>query len=109
MEGIGVDIEEIKRFSRNKYEKKKNFYNKIFTTSEIKYCLSKTNPYPHFAARFCAKEAVIKALQNSNINLKDIEVKMIKNKPVLKLPKNKQGLVSISHTKDYAIAFVLIV
>jgi len=108
MEGIGVDIEAVSRFSKIKYEKRKKFYNKIFTSNEIKYCLSKVDPYPHFTARFCAKEAAIKALQDHKINFKDIEVKMKNNKPILKLAQNKQGLISISHTKKYAIAFVLI-
>lgn len=104
---IGVDIEEISRFSANKYKNRQSFYKKIFTSDEIKYCLSKPNPYPHFAARFCAKEAAIKAL-DKKINFSEIEVKMRKNKPMLKLPGNVKGLVSMSHTNKYAIAFVII-
>lgn len=105
---IGVDMEEISRFSRNKYENKKSFYKKIFTSDEIKYCLSKPNPYSHFTVRFCAKEATLKALKNSKINLSDIEVKMKNKKPILNLPDGQHGLVSLSHTNKYAIAFVVI-
>jgi len=105
---IGVDIEEISRFSKCKFEEKKHLYEKIFTPKEIQYCLGKSDPYPHFTARFCAKEAVIKALQNNKINLIDIEIEMKNKKPVLKLPGKKHGLISLSHTRLYAIAFVMI-
>ena len=105
---IGVDIEEVVRFSELKYETKKSFYNKIFTKKEIEYCLTKKNPYPHFTARFCAKEAAIKALKNSKLELKNIEIKIEKNKPILNIPKIKNVEVSISHTKNYAIAIVLL-
>lgn len=108
IKSIGVDMEEISRFSRNKYGKKKSFYRKIFSHSEIKYCLSKSNPYPHFAVRFCAKEATLKALSNNKISLSDIEVIIKNKKPILNLPHGNHGLVSLSHTNKYAIAFVMI-
>ena len=105
---IGVDIEEISRFSSKKFEEKKSFYDKIFTKQEIDYCTKKSNPYPHFTARFCAKEAAIKALKNKKINLCDIEIIMKNNVPSLNLPKGKKAVVSLSHTKTYAIAVVMI-
>jgi len=108
VKSIGIDIEEIDRFSRNKYEKKRSFYHKIFTQKEIDYCLSKSNPYQHFAVRFCAKEAVIKALNDSNLDLLDIEIKIKNREPVLCLPMSRKGIVSLSHTQKYAIAVVLI-
>ena len=100
-------MEEISRFSKRKYATKKEFYAKIFTPDEIKYCLSQTDPYPHFAVRFCAKEAAVKAL-NEKIFLKNVEIKIVKQKPTIKLPGKKKGLVSLSHTKNYAVAFVMI-
>ena len=39
--GIGVDIVEINRFQEKPFEKNENFYKKIFSESEIKYCLQK--------------------------------------------------------------------
>lgn len=108
IQSIGIDIEEIDRFAKNKFEEKKSFYKKIFTTDEIHYCLSKTNPYPHFTSRFCAKEAVVKALKNKKISFLDIEIKMEEEKPILELPNRVKGLVSLSHTKKYAIACVII-
>ena len=108
IKGIGIDIEKISRFSKIKYEEKPSFYEKIFTDKEIKFCLKKPNPYQHFAVRFCAKEATIKALNSQKINLRDIEIRMRRKKPYLILPNNYSGLLSLSHTKDYAIAFVII-
>ena len=106
--GIGVDIEDVSRFSSKKYEQKKSFYTKIFTNQEIDYCLKKRNPYPHFTARFCAKEAAIKALNNKKIRLSDIEIIVKNNRPILNLPKGRKGFVSLSHTEKYAIAFVML-
>jgi len=108
IESIGVDIEGIKRFSQKKFENNKPFYEKIFSEEEIDYCLKKIDPYPHFTARFCAKEAAIKALKNQNINLSDIQVKVTNKMPNLILPKGKMGLVTLSHTAEYAVAMVVI-
>lgn len=104
---IGIDIEEIERFSKMPYEQKKSFYEKIFSYDEIKYCLSKADPYPHFTVRFCAKEATIKALYNKKLNMPEIEVEIKKSKPFLKLPFSHNASISLSHTKKFATAFVL--
>ena len=107
---IGVDIEDILRFEN----KADDFYKRLFTDSEINYCKSNKNPAPHFAARFCAKEAVFKALSAIGINIpsyKSIEILKEKNGAVyVKLPQNinKTVHLSISHEKDKAIAFAII-
>jgi len=105
---IGIDIEEVTAFSNRKYEKKKSLYKKIFTPTEINYCLKKSNPYPHFTARFCVKEAAIKAMKNKRFKLTDIEIKIKRGKPILKLPNGERGIVSLSHTKKYATAVVIV-
>ena len=61
--GIGIDIVEIKRFQEKPFEKNINFYKKIFTESEIKYCLNKKNSAETFASKFAIKEAVIKSIK----------------------------------------------
>lgn len=104
---IGVDIEDISRFSKLEYEENKNFYEKIFTDKEIDYCLKRPNPYQHFAARFCAKEAFIKAFSKKKIDYKSIEIKIKDDKPYIEWVKNKV-FVSLAHEKDKAIAFVII-
>ena len=81
----------------------------MFSEKEISYCLSKADPYPHFAARFAAKEAIIKA---SGLKLKDlINIEVSNDKygiPKAKI-KNKKGkfLISLAHTRNQAIAIAL--
>lgn len=109
---IGVDIEDINRFE-NKSQK---FLDRIYTKSEQAYCFSKTNPERHFAVRFCAKEAVIKALSGLNIKrpkLNEIEIYHNENKvPQIKLLNKSDNKltfkVSLSHDKSKAIAFVMV-
>ncbi len=105
--GVGIDIEDIGRFRKMRFAKNKSFYQKIFTPKEIKYCLAKPDPYPSFAARFAAKEAVIKALPNQPQNFHEIEV-TIKNKKPQVFLKGFKVLVSLAHEKDKAIAVVLV-
>lgn len=105
---IGIDIEETSRFSHKKYSSNLKFYNKIFTENEIKYCLSKSNPYLHFTARFCAKEAAIKATGNISLKFKDVEIKMKNTKPIIYINNERIAIVSLSHTSNYAIAVVLL-
>lgn len=110
IKGIGIDIVNVNRFRKKPYTKNKTFYNKIFSDSEIKYCLSKKDPYIHFSGKFAAKESLIKALgikiELKNIiivNQNDGSVKVKSN-----LFSNKVVLVSISHEKDYAIALAFV-
>ncbi len=56
--GIGIDIIEIERVKESIEKYDKAFLNKIYTQTELDYCLSKKNKYQHFAARFAAKEAI---------------------------------------------------
>ena len=103
---IGVDIEEVKRFKNTK----NHFLNLIFTKREIKYCKSKKKPYISFAGKFCAKEAVIKAY-SKKIPIKDIEVVNLKSDKLevrIRGKPAKRINCSISHTNNYAIAFVVI-
>jgi len=104
-EAVGIDIEDIVYFRKRPYKNHKQFYNKIFTNKEISYCLSKQDPYPSFATRFCAKEAFIKAIKQPIKELKDIEISIDKNKPLIKY-RNVKALLSMSHSNDKAIAIV---
>ena len=105
--GIGVDIEDISRFKSKPYEVNTKFYETIFTKKEIQNCLEKKYPYQHFAARFCAKEAFIKASNEKLVDYTSIEIENIGKKPVIKRG-NYEIFLSISHEKDKAIAFVII-
>ena len=95
-------------------DKSQHFLDRIFTSSEQKYCMSKKNSEKHFAARFCAKEAAFKALCALNIDQPDFKKIEIINQPngapqlILHGFKNLKAEVSLSHDKDKAIAFVTI-
>ena len=108
--GVGIDIVEVDRFKKKKYEKNKLFYKKIFVCSEINYCLKFKNSAERFAAKFAIKEAVIKSI-SEKIHFIDIEIIYKNAKPGIKLRNSLQKkynfLVSVSHEKDFAVAIVI--
>jgi holo-[acyl-carrier protein] synthase len=114
---VGVDCEEIARFKRLPYSKNERFYRRIFTPQEIGYCTSYRDPYPRFAARFAAKEATIKALNRiARPSYADIEVQKDKSEhPKIYIDKNRIKIqrrlnisLSLTHSRSYAVAFVVI-
>jgi holo-[acyl-carrier protein] synthase len=121
--GIGVDIVEIGRMKEAVNKWGAHFLNKIFTEREIKYSNSKRFCHQHFAARFAAKEAVVKAFGGTGkfpIKWTDIEILNDKEgKPVVEfsgdaiklkeLKKVSQVLLTMSHSKDYAVANAVVV
>jgi holo-[acyl-carrier protein] synthase len=75
--GIGLDATDIPRVERAIARYGDRFVNRIFTESEIAYCASKYRPAPHYAGRFAAKEAAMKALGTGltrGVTWRDIEV-----------------------------------
>ncbi len=60
--GIGIDLFEVARVEYQLLEPGSDFGKALFTDAEIAYCQSKHRPAVHYAGRFAAKEAVIKAL-----------------------------------------------
>ena len=105
---IGIDIEEIKRFS--KLVKDKKFIDRIFSKEEKKYCFSKRAFIQHFAVRFAGKEAVFKALNSSKIKITDISFRnSISGKPevYIKNKKRKNIEVSFSHSKTTVVAVAI--
>ncbi|MFZ1370394.1 MAG: holo-ACP synthase, partial [Ferruginibacter sp.] len=59
--GIGTDLIEVERVAE-KMEKKSGFKELVFSPAEIIYCETMTFKYEHYAARFAAKEAFLKAI-----------------------------------------------
>jgi len=114
--GVGVDIESIGRFKKTDGAGDSAFLNKIFTTAEIDYCFSLPQPAQHLAARYAAKEAVIKALatlKKTGLSYKDIEVINDKDgAPSARI--RKAGFdaldikLSLSHAGGQAIAFTVV-
>lgn len=108
---IGVDIEDINRFEG----KSEEFLNRVFTPVELEYCMKYSKPESHLAVRFCAKEAVVKALtalEVFNVSYNEIEVFHNENKcPQIrilkKIEKNINFQLSLSHDRLKAIAFVV--
>ena len=111
---IGTDLEDISRI-RSAIEKNgKRFLNQIYTREEQTYCQSKADPAMHFAGRFCAKEAMIKALKSSGvkdpISWTAIEIEAAAGgEPRVNLHGKIHGAcrISISHTRTQALAFAL--
>lgn len=119
--GIGVDIIEIDRIGKSMNKFSGRFEEKIFTPKEIGYCRSQADPAKHFAARFAAKEAVLKCLGTGmahGIGWHDIEVLRERNgKPLIKLDGKGKALferkklkaihISLSHDRVNAIAHAI--
>jgi holo-[acyl-carrier protein] synthase len=60
--GSGVDVIEIARIERVLGERGDRFERRVFTASEIEDCQATGRPAAHYAVRFAAKEAVMKAV-----------------------------------------------
>jgi holo-[acyl-carrier protein] synthase len=71
--GVGIDVVEIERFART-LERRPRLAERLFTPAEIAYAEQRARPAQHLAARFCAKEAVVKALRPERWDWHDIEV-----------------------------------
>lgn len=115
----GVDIVEIDRIGALAGSSDSRFCRRVFTDDELAYCFRKKIPYPHLAARFAAKEAVIKALgKRPAPALKSIEISTSSSgRPVVNLMgkagemASELGLVqidlSLSHCRQFAVAFAI--
>lgn len=113
---IGVDHVAISRFNKCPLYNSA-FLNRCFTSKEQEYCLSKIDPSPHFAVRFAAKEAVIKALSGFDLILEHNKIEVTKNakgRPSIRYLSNEPSYsqlntdVSLSHSQTLAVAFVVI-
>jgi len=71
--GVGIDLLEIDRLERA-LERRPNLAARLFTDAERAYAAVRPRPGQHLAARFCAKEAVAKALALDAWSFKDVEV-----------------------------------
>ena len=112
---IGTDIEEIARFSNKSKEKDVEFLSRIFTQKELEYSYKSKNFAQHLCVRYCAKEAVVKALSEfgiSDVYYRDIEILNHENgAPYVNLAKysDLKIKISLSHCKAYATATALII
>ncbi len=122
--GIGIDLVENERMRTTLRRWDRSFKEKIFLPRERSYCESRAEPWNHYAGRFAVKEAVSKAFGtgvSEHIGWLDIEVVRDRKTgaPSVRLsPKGKQlarkrgveeVLVSLSHTRHYAVAQAVLV
>jgi holo-[acyl-carrier protein] synthase len=73
MSGVGLDLLEIERLEAA-LERRPRLAERLFTEAEREYAAARSRPGQHLAARFCAKEAVAKALALDAWSWQDIEV-----------------------------------
>ena len=118
--GIGTDIAEVRRFE--KWVKNPQMLERFFNEKELSSAKSDAAKCQHYAVRFAAKEAFSKALGTgiSGFGLKDVYITNdSEGKPLLNiegaalsLMRERLGdckaFVSLSHEKEYALAFVVL-
>jgi holo-[acyl-carrier protein] synthase len=121
--GIGIDLVPIPRMRRIMERWHERFLTRVFTADEIAYCRSRKDPAPHFAARFAAKEAGLKALGTGlrlGVSWRELEVRRERGGPPVLVLRGRsrelalaQGaqrmLLALSHDGDYAIAQAMLV
>jgi len=119
--GIGTDLFEVSRMKKT-MEKDPLFIESVFTESEIKYCNPRRRKEQNFAARYAAKEALLKALGTGwRDGIKFTDINIVNNqlgKPEIFLSGKTKEIaenlgvktihLSMSHLRDIANAFVII-
>jgi len=121
--GTGIDVIEIGRVERALRRSGERFARRVFADSEIIDCRSRRHSEPHFAVRFAAKEAVMKALGTGwtgGVRWVDIEIVSEPSKTPnhlslrlhgrvaeLAAERNAQPYLAVSWTRSHAMAFVL--
>jgi holo-[acyl-carrier protein] synthase len=109
--GVGIDLIEIERVERA-LERRPRLAERLFTPAELAYARERARPGRHLAARFAAKEAVIKAL-GQGVPPKEIEV--ISGKPprlqlhgqAADLAGDTEIAISLTHSRDSAAAVAI--
>jgi holo-[acyl-carrier protein] synthase len=84
MTGVGLDLLDVQRLERA-LERRPRLAERLFTEAERAYAAGKARPGAHLAARFCAKEAVAKALGLSRWSFRDVEVVATPGAPEVRL------------------------
>jgi holo-[acyl-carrier protein] synthase len=119
--GIGTDIVECPRIADMIERHQDIFITRVFTPAEIEYCSGRKAATQHYAGRWAAKEAVLKALGTGwrrGISWRDIEIRNDKNgAPTVKLRGGARDVmtaagiarmhVTISHCRSFAVSYVV--
>jgi holo-[acyl-carrier protein] synthase len=111
--GVGIDLLEIDRLERA-LQRHPRLAERIFSESERRYAAARARPARHLAARFAAKEAVVKALGLSGgFGLHEIEI-VAGEPPSVRLSGRAAAAaagdavsISLTHSRDFAAAVAL--
>lgn len=120
--GTGVDMVGVARIAESIERHGDRFLNRIYTESERAYCDSMREPAIHYAARWAAKEALLKAIgtgMRQGVKMKEAEVlKMDTGQPQMRLAGRAAEIatgmgcqrihVSLTHDAGMAVAFVIL-
>src|ERR1044071_9627516 len=119
--GLGLDATDIPRIAATIERYGDRFIRRIFTEGEIAYCTRRREPAIHFAGRFAAKEATMKALgtgHSRGVLWRDIEVVRRGGPPQLQLHGGagrrfaaiggRTSHLTITHSDELALAQVMI-
>jgi holo-[acyl-carrier protein] synthase len=119
--GIGTDITECLRIAQMIDRHGELFITRVYTPREIEYCQSRKQATQHFAGRWAAKEAVLKAVGTGwrrGISWRDVEIQnQPSGKPVVAIYGGlrdfaeelgvNEVLISISHCRSHATAYAI--
>ncbi len=121
--GIGTDITECLRIAKMIERHGDLFINRVYTPAEVAYCRNRRQATEHFTGRWCAKEAVLKAIGTGwiqGISWRDMEIlNEPGGRPVVRLNDGtldvarQRGIqeifVTISHCRTHATAYAVAV
>jgi holo-[acyl-carrier protein] synthase len=114
--GVGIDLLDVERLECA-LRRRPRLAERLFTDAERAYAASRARPAMHLAARFCAKEAVAKALGLTGWSFREVEVVATQGAPEVRLSgsvaKRAEELgvtarISLSHTETLAGAVALL-
>jgi holo-[acyl-carrier protein] synthase len=114
--GVGIDLLEVERLERA-LERRPRLAERVFTEAERAYAAARARPGLHLAARFCAKEAVAKALGMTAWSWRDVEVVPTGAAPEVRLTGSVarradelgvRASISLTHTDTTAGAVALL-
>lgn len=112
--GVGIDLLEIERMERA-LQRYPRLAARVFTQAERDYAAARARPGRHLAARFAAKEAVVKALGlNGGFGLAEIEV--VAGEPptvclagrAAEAATGRRVEISLTHSRDFAAAVAIV-
>lgn len=119
---LGIDICSVRRMAKAIERGGVRFLDRVFTKAEQTYCSGKRNQYEHFAARFAAKEALIKAKKGGKGRYAFRYIEIVRNSkgaPSLRMDdraRKKLGIsptatfeLTMTHEREFAVAAVAMI